>query len=216
MDPQKFSWIPNGFSLDEVNQKVPLNKQAESQLPQGKFIVGYTGTLGVANAMDVLIETAEHLQQYTDIAFVLVGMGKEKALLKAQVKNRKLSNVYFIEPIPKVEMQAMLNRFNACYIGWLDDEIYRFGIGANKIPEYLYSAKPIIHSYSGACDPVDAANAGVLAQAGSSEKVAEAVLVLYEMSKEKRKAMGDNGRKVAIDEYEYSQLGKKLASVIFK
>jgi hypothetical protein len=46
--------------------------------PKNKFIVGYTGTLGVANALDSLIEAAELLKNQADIIFILVGGGREK------------------------------------------------------------------------------------------------------------------------------------------
>lgn len=216
MNPAKFGWVPNGFSLDEVNQKIPLNENSAAKIPEGKFIVGYTGTLGVANALDTLIDAAEHLKEYSDIAFVLVGGGKEKALLQSSVMEKGLSNVTFIDPIPKVEIQAMLSRFDVCYIGWLNDQLYRFGIGANKIPEYLYSGKPVLHAYSGSCDPISEAHAGILVPAENPKKLAEAVLSLYKMSPDQRSSMGANGHKVAVEQYEYSNLASSLARVLFE
>lgn len=216
MNPAKFAWVPNGFSLDEVNQKIPLNENSAAKIPEGKFIVGYTGTLGVANALDTLIDAAEHLKEYSDIAFVLVGGGKEKALLQSSVMEKGLSNVTFIDPIPKVEIQAMLSRFDVCYIGWLNDQLYRFGIGANKIPEYLYSGKPVLHAYSGSCDPISEAHAGILVPAENPKKLAEAVLSLYKMSPDQRSSMGANGHKVAVEQYEYSNLASSLARVLFE
>ncbi|ARM83543.1 putative glycosyl transferase [Marinobacter salarius] len=216
MAPEKFTWVPNGFSMDEVNLNSPLNAKAESQLPEGKFLVGYTGTLGVANALDTLICAAEQLKGHSGIAFVLVGDGKEKPALKKLVASKALANVYFVDPIPKVEIQAMLARFDGCYIGWLDDPIYRFGIGANKIPEYLFSGKPVIHSYSGACDPVEEVGGGFRVGAEDEKQLADAVLKLYRMSPEERAAMGANGRRAALEQYEYGQLADKLSKVLFE
>ncbi len=216
MAPQKFTWVPNGFSMDEVNLNCPLNANAESQLPKGKFIVGYTGTLGVANALDTLIFAAEELKGHSDIAFVLVGSGKEKLALQKLVASKALANVYFVDPIPKVEIQAMLARFDGCYIGWLDDPIYRFGIGANKIPEYLFSGKPVIHSYSGACDPFEEVGGGFRVGAEDEKQLADAVLKLYRMSPEERAAMGANGHRAALEQYEYGQLADKLSKVLFE
>ncbi|ENM3835788.1 glycosyltransferase family 4 protein [Vibrio cholerae] len=215
MNPAKFSWIPNGFSLDEVNQKISLNENSAAKIPEGKFIVGYTGTLGVANALDTLIYAADSLKEYSDIVFVLVGGGKEKALLQSIVIGKGLRNVIFIDPVPKVEIQAMLSRFDVCYIGWLNDQLYRFGIGANKIPEYLYSGKPVLHAYSGACDPIKEAKAGLQVRAQDSEQLADAVLSLYQMPAEERLAMGENGRKAALKQYEYGQLANQLIKVLF-
>ncbi|MBR9830377.1 MAG: glycosyltransferase family 4 protein [Oceanospirillales bacterium] len=215
LEPYKFTWVPNGFSLDEVNQNTPLNEKAASQLPQGKFIVGYTGTLGVANAMYVLLEAAVRLQQHTDIAFVLVGDGKEKAVLQAQAKKEGLSNVFFIEPIPKVEIQAILSRFDACYIGLTKDSLFRFGVSPNKLFDYLYAARPIIYGVeSGEYNPVEVAKAGIKIPAEDAELLANAVLTIYQMSAEDRELMGGNGHQAVIETYEYGSLAKKLASVL--
>lgn len=215
MRRDKFAWVPNGFSMDEVSLNVPLNTKAESQLPKDKFLVGYTGTLGVANAMNTLIAAAERLKEHHDLAFVMVGDGKEKPALRQLVDQKGLSNVYFVDPIPKVEIQAMLARFDGCYISWLNDSLYRFGIGANKIPEYLFSGKPVIHSYSGACDPIEEVGAGLRIPAEDDKQLADAVLSLYKMEREERAAMGANGKRAAMEQYEYSQLAKRLADVLF-
>jgi glycosyltransferase involved in cell wall biosynthesis len=165
--------------------------------------------------MSTLIDAAKRLEKYPDIAFLIVGDGKEKPALQQLVEKKGLTNVYFVDPIPKVEIQAMLARFDGCYIGWLNDSLYRFGIGANKIPEYLFSGKPVIHSYSGACDPIEEAEAGLRIPAEDDKQLADAVLSLYEMAREERAAMGTNGKRAAVEQYEYSQLAKKLAGVLF-
>lgn len=215
LDREKFTWVANGFSLDEVNQNIQLSQTVEQQLPRDRFIVGYTGTLGFANSLDTLIEAAEILKECRDIAFVLVGNGKEKIILQALVHEKQLTNVTFIEPIPKVQIQAMLNQFDTCYLGWLKEELYRFGIGANKIPEYMYSGKPVIHAYSGACDPIVEFRVGLSTEAENSQALADTILKLYEMSEEQRDQIGANGRKVALEQYEYGMLAKKLEGVLF-
>ncbi|MGM0984085.1 MAG: glycosyltransferase family 4 protein [Pseudomonadota bacterium] len=217
MDRDKFSWVPNGFSLAEVNQKVPLNTDAASQVPEQKFIVGYTGTFGVANSLETLIDAADSLRSYTEIAFVLVGDGKSKKALKEQVAEKGLDNVYFIDPIPKVEIQAMLSRFDACYIGLTRDPLFRFGVSPNKLFDYFYSGKPVIYGIdSGEYRPVEESKAGVQILAEDPQQLADAVLKLYNLPVEERAARGGNGRKAAMEQYEYGQLAEKLASVLFQ
>jgi len=109
-----------------------------------------------------------------------------------------------------------LSQFDACYIGWRKDSLYQFGIGANKIPEYFFSGKPVIHSYSGACDPISEYSAGIQIPAQDQKKLAEAVLKLHQMTAEERGFMGANGRKAALEQYEYRQLAEQLADVLFK
>lgn len=211
----KFTWVPNGISFDEVSKIVPLNVCTKAKLPNNKFVVGYTGTMGVANSLELLIEAAFILREYDDIAFVMVGEGKEKNALKFLVESKGLSNITFIDSIAKVEIQSMLAHFDACYIGWRDEPLYQYGIAANKIYDYLYSGKPILHSYSGKCDPVKEAKAGITVPAQDKNKLANAILELYSMPQIERDEMGGNGRNAAISTYEYGKLADKLAGVLF-
>lgn len=212
--PEKFVWLPNGFSVDEVANPEPLSTEETSWVPANKFKIGYTGTLGMANDLDVLIAAAGLLRGYEDIVFVLVGKGKEKPRLQRLVQEKGLRNVVFVDPIAKVRVQSMLSRFDVCFIGWRKESLYRFGIGANKIPEYFFSGRPVLHAYSGKGDPVGEAGAGLTVAAGDAAAVARAVLFLRDMSPERRAEMGGKGRAFAVARYEYGALAARLAEVM--
>lgn len=215
LDRAKFHWIPNGISLEEVTHREPLNIDIINQIPNDKFIVGYTGTIGVANAIDDLIEAAKSLsKQQKDIHFVLVGAGKEKEDLVNKVKSLGLSNVTFIDAIPKKQIQSMLAYFDVCYIGWQKNSLYRFGIAPNKLPEYLFSAKPIIHAFSGKGDVVELANAGIRIEAEDPELIVDAVIQLYSLSDSERHEMGDNGKNYVIQNLDYTKIAEKLVNVV--
>ncbi|MXP40275.1 glycosyltransferase [Altererythrobacter soli] len=215
MDPTKFHWIPNGFSLGGAANPVSLPAEVQGQLPKGKFVVGYAGTLGLANALDNLLAAAERLRERDDIAFVLVGDGREKARLQAEVRTRGLHNVTFLDPVPAGMVQSLLAEFGACFIGWNETPLYRFGIAANKIFDYLYSGRPIIHSYSGAYDPVAEYDAGLTVEAERPDALAEAILELRMMPPEKRQQLGSNGRRAVMERHEYGMLAGRLEEVLF-
>lgn len=213
LDERKFSWIPNGFSLSEVSQKIPLPLELETQIPKDRFIVGYTGTIGVANCLDSLVLAAEILKDEEKIFFVVVGEGKEKPHVMKMAQEKGLKNILFLDPIHKSLIPAMLEKFDACFIAWKDVALYRFGIGANKIPEYLQSARPIIHAYSGACDPITEYGAGITVPAEDHQAMAQAITKIHQMSPEERAQMGARGHQAALDHYEYSSLAAKLSSI---
>ena len=216
MDRSKFNWIPNGFSLEEVELKSPLNNNSAAKLPANKFLIGYTGTMGAANALDTLIDSAEQLKYDLDVAFVLVGEGKEKVVLQQRVNEMGLNNVIFIDSIPKIQIQSMLSQFDACYIGLTKDPLFRFGVSPNKLFDYLYSGKPIIYGIdSGEYQPVGEVGAGIQIPAENSECLTKAVLDLKSMSPEERLQLGINGREAALEQYEYKKLSDSFASVLF-
>lgn len=215
MSAQKFTWVPNGISKDEVETSEPLSAETSSKLPQGKFIVGYAGTIGAANSMGILIKAAQILRNETDIAFVLVGQGREKKDLQNEVKQSELENVYFIDAIPKKQIQTMLSHFDVCFLAWQKSALYKFGTSANKLFDYLYSARPVLNSYTGAGDVVIQYGAGLSTEAQDSEAVAKAILTLRDMPESERTQMGKNGRKSVLEYHEYGSLAKKMEQVLF-
>lgn len=214
-DEDKFYWIPNGFSLREMKDIKPLTKDILKMIPQDKFIIGYTGTIGVANATDDLIKAADILHKYKKLHFLIVGDGKEKTNLKNLAQDKKLDNITFINSIPKKQVQSIIKHFNICFLGSQNKNIYRFGVAPNKIPEYLYSGKPIIFAYSGNGDPIESNKAGLTVEAGSPEAIANAILEIYSLPLSQQLKMGDNGHNLAINKYEYKSLAEKIAKIIF-
>ena len=216
LDTHKFHWIPNGVSLEEVSQKQELSSETLAQLPQNKFIIGYTGTIGIANAIDDLIEAAQILSNNTQLHFVLVGSGKEKENLVQKVRSLGLQNITFIDAIPKKQIQSMLELFDICYIGWQKNSLYRFGIAPNKLPEYLYAGKPIIHAFSGKGDIVQQAQAGITIEAEDPQAIVGAVQQLYTLTEEQRLQLGASGKQFVLQHLEYAMIAEKLENIVFK
>ena len=217
MKPEKFAWVPNGFLKEEVESAQPLEQSTLNQIPKDKFIVGYAGTLGIANALDSFIRAANELKGYSEIAFVLVGNGKLKQRLQQQVNELGLTNVYFVDAIPKRQVQSLLKVFNVCYIGLTKDPLFRFGVSPNKLFDYLYAGKPILYAIdSGRYTPVTDSQSGIQIEPENVEHIVDGVLKLYNMSPEERAVMGQNGHQEAVQSYEYGSLTKKLASILFK
>jgi glycosyltransferase involved in cell wall biosynthesis len=134
--------------------------------------------------------------------------------LEAAAAARGLENVQFIETIPKVMVQSMLEEFDVCYIGWLKSPLYEYGISANKLFDYLYSGRPIVHAYSGAYDPVEVYGAGVTVPAEDPASLAAAILQLRNLPEEQRRRMGENGQRAAIQHHEYGTLALQLEAVL--
>lgn len=212
LEKSKFNYIPNGISIDEVNQIEKIDEKTIKQIPKDKFIVGYAGTFGIANALDSFIESAKILKNNDNIAFVLVGDGKEKEKLLELAKG--YSNIYFVDSVKKNQVQSVLKYFDVCYIGWKNENIYNYGISANKIFDYMYSEKPILHSYSAKNDIVQLSNSGINVEAENSQAILEGVLELYNMSMIERKRMGDNAKKYVFENHDYSYLAKKLIEIL--
>lgn len=212
--PYNFYWIPNGFSIDEFSNPEPLDSTILEAFPKDKFIVGYTGTLGKANALDALLDSAEQLKNNQNIAFVIIGKGKESKELLYQIKTRNLDNVYYLGSVSKRAIPNILSLFDVCYVGFLDIPLYRYGSSLTKLPEYLASKKPIVYASSSPFQPIKDANAGISVKAERPNEIAKAILELYAMPVSQRKEIGENGFNLAMNEYEYRALTQKLERIL--
>ncbi|MFW2585301.1 glycosyltransferase family 4 protein [Aliarcobacter butzleri] len=213
LEESKFNYIPNGILIDEMNQIEELDEKIVKQIPKDKFIVGYAGTFGIANALDSFIEAAKISKNYENIAFVLVGDGKEKEkLLKL---SEGYSNIYFVDTVKKNQVQSVLKSFDICYIGLKKDPLFKYGVSPNKLFDYMYSEKPILYAIdSGDFKPISEINAGFNIDSENPQAILEGVLELYNMSKEERKKMGKNAKKYVIKNHDYKYLAKKLSKVL--
>ena len=215
MDRVKFNWIPNGFSLDEIENTEPLSDDVQRQLPAGKFIVGYTGSIGKANSLDTMVEAAAKLRDHKNLAFVIVGHGQERDRIVRKIDDLGLTNITVIGTIPKRQVQSVLAHFDACYIGLTRDPLFRFGVSPNKLFDYLISSKPILYGIdSGNYRPVEQIGAGFNVAPEDPDALADAVLKLMRLTPEERAQMGERGRRVALEDYEYDKLAKKMEGVL--
>jgi glycosyltransferase involved in cell wall biosynthesis len=208
MSEDKFSFIPNGIFIDN-QEKEELSQEIKNKIPENKFIVGYTGTIGIANALEYLIETAILMKNNMDVYFVIVGNGGVKEKLEKKVFAENLKNIVFIDAIPKKQIQSILELFDICYIGWHNHSLYKFGISANKIFDYMYSKKPILHSISIENDIVEKSNCGITIESENIKAIEEAILKFFNMPKNDLITLGVNGQKYVLDNHTYSSLSKK-------
>ena len=146
---KKFTWIPNGFWLKENVHSIEVKKKILSSINSQKFSITYTGTIGEANSLETLLEAMVIIKKKNHIHLNIFGKGKLLNPLKNSVKKLDLRNVHFWGEIKKNQIQSVLKNSNACILCWKKSDLYKYGVAANKLYDYLSSGTPVIQSYSG-------------------------------------------------------------------
>lgn len=214
LQKQKFTHIPNGICVSEAEKPEPLSEEVKAAIPEGRFLVGYCGTLGKANAVNKLIETARLTQKgFPDIFYVIVGEGTEKERLRRLSAEYHLNNVQILDGIPKRQVQSFLKICHVIAIIWNDTPLYRYGISPNKLFDYMYSQRPVIQAVKAGNDILRDSGCGITCEA-SPEAIREAVLKLRALSETDREKMGRRGRQYVLEYHEYSKLAKEFIKVI--
>ena len=177
------------------------------------FIVGYLGGHAISNSLDSFVDAAKILSDKR-IAFVLVGNGVEKQRLVQRVADENINNVFFFEPIPKLQVPNLLSLMDLLFIGWKKNPLYRFGISPNKIFDYEMSGKPIVHAVDAANDPVAEAGCGISVEPENAEAIADAIMKLTSMPKEDLQILGGKGQEFVLKNHTYSVLADKFIKVM--
>lgn len=86
------------WAIFQDNNKVEkqLNPFIEQHNLKGKFIVQYSGNIGLSHKVEVMLALAEKMQYNESVLFQIIGRGPRVAVLKKQVSERKLSNCQFL------------------------------------------------------------------------------------------------------------------------
>lgn len=219
LDPDRFVHVPHGITLEEQcipgelpmeHKKILMNLKTE-----GRFLIGYTGAHGIANSLDTVIDAAK-LCANQNIAFVLVGQGPEKEKLQTEVDQSGLSNVVFLPAVNKVLVPSILNFFDGCIIAWQKNRLYRFGISPNKLMDYMWAGKPVIHAVEAGNDPVKEAGCGISVPPEDPQAIADAIQTLAGMSAAEREAMGQRGKEYVMKHHDYKVIAKQFLAVFKK
>jgi len=83
------------FQNNEKRSKLENPFIREHKL-EDKFVVQYSGNIGLTHKVELMVKLAERMQDYPDILFQIIGRGSRVAALKKLVADKKLGNCQFL------------------------------------------------------------------------------------------------------------------------
>ena len=173
--PEKVTLIANGVEAKLFSAR---NDSALVRIGfslQNKFVVTYAGALGMANDLDTLIRAADRLRSRTDIHFLLVGDGKERERLQAEVSRRALENITFAGPRPKQQIPEVLAASDACVAILKNIPMFRTTY-PNKVFDYMAAGRPTVLAIDGVIrDVIEASQGGIFSPPGDDAALAGAI-----------------------------------------
>lgn len=179
------TWIANGVDLE-------LMPPPQPPMSNDMFTVMYTGSHGLSDALDSVLDAAAILDKKAPGGFFFrfVGEGPGKAALCERARVEKINNVVFESPVPKQAVFKLLQKADAFIIAAKKTDLYRYGISPNKLHEYMAAARPTVFAASSNNNPVMEASAGITVAPEDAESIAQALVDLAVMSIGDRWKMG--------------------------
>lgn len=189
----KIHVIKNGVDLSAFSPR-PVSMNLIRRLDaEGKFVVSYIGTVGMAHAVDKIIEVAEQLRDVPDILFLIVGEGAQKKTVQKMVREKGLPNVTVLPGVSKEKVADYYALTDLNLVTLRGTPLFKTVI-PSKIFEIMAMARPILCSVDGECRKIiEKAGCGVFAEPENVEHTVH-VIRKFRQEKELLSAMGKNGR----------------------
>lgn len=204
---------PLGFEPNNyVEEDLSLNNPFEKLIPDDKVIIGYAGSMGISNGLDIFIKAIKSMNSYTNIHFLLVGSGDLKE--KFQNSLSENTNVTFLPRIEQNQVKYFLNNCDILYLSTQNSKVWDFGQSMNKVVEYMLAAKPIIATYTGFPSMINEANCGIFLNTTKHQDLVNTFVKYALMSNGEREALGKNGRNWIFDNRKYNKLASDYLEII--
>ncbi len=213
----KLIMIPNAadFSLsDEILTTFDRDAFRKQHDLEGHFIITYVGAHGVANHLEQILLAGKALED-TNVLFLLIGQGMEKARLIKLAENMGVKNVRFIDSVPKKDVfkYIIASEMGASVLKRVDTfkTVY-----SNKTFDYFSCKKPILMAIDGVSrELVEDAKAGTYIEPENTLEY-NRIIREYLNNPKRLEEEGENGYKFAKQNFDREFLASKYSKEIEK
>ena len=210
--PDRIAYFPNAYIPEQfASTETAAETKALVERIAGGFSVVFAGNLGVAQSLDTILDAAERLRVAdVPVRFFFVGSGSRSDWLKDQLRQRKLTNVEVSGRFPSESMGLIYAEASALLVSLRDEPIFALTI-PSKVQGYLAAGRPVIASLNGeGARVIRDANAGFACRAGDGDALANAITALFNLDKDARQELGENGRLYAEQHFSLDRLAQDL------
>lgn len=200
--------IPNAADVE-------LFKPGSNRSQGPRIRAVFTGTHGLANGLDSVLDAAGELRQRGDdlVQIDLIGDGKLKASLKERAQAEGLSSVTFVDPLPKTALANILSEADVGLMILANVPAFYYGTSPNKFFDYLASGLPVICNYPGwVSDLITEHQCGIAVAPGDPEAFADALQAIAS-DPVRRRTMGMNARTLA-KRFDREELAEQFVDIL--
>jgi colanic acid biosynthesis glycosyl transferase WcaI len=214
LSSEKISIVENGVEPDLFSPRVS-NAQLRRELgAEGKFVVGYIGTIGMAHGLETVVAAATELQRTAPhVLFLMVGDGSDKERVVNLARSQGLSNMRFVGQQPREKIPDFISVSDACLVLLKKSELFKTVI-PTKMLEFMSCERPVILGVDGQARKItDQAGAGVYIEPENAAALVQ-VIAQLDANPVLRETLGRNGRRHIIEYFSRQQKAKAYIGVL--
>ena len=208
---QNIALIPNGCDCKLFSPENANRSEAEQRGWNDRFVVGYAGLIGLAQGINLYVESADRLRDDDRFAFLVIGDGPELESNRARAEELELDNIVFLGSRPKVQMPELVSSFDCSIIPL---KYFIPGALPSKIYETMACRVPVVLAAEG--DPkdlVERADSGIIVSYDSVDTIVDALKQLAD-SEELRERLGNNGREFAKKYHDRDSIAQQMLATL--
>jgi len=180
---------------------------------EGKFVVLYSGNLGISHPLESVIEVASKLKD-KNIVFLFIGNGGKKPILEKMAKEMELKNVKFLPYQDKEVLSYSLSSGDVAIVT-MEEGIEGLSVPC-KIYSFLAAGRPILGTVSKKSEVsliVEKANCGFIVEPNDVDKISSAIEYVYN-NPNLLIEFSENARKFFYSNFARSKTTKRYFEVI--
>ena len=204
-------YFPN-WAEYEIEQNIN-NKEIDIILPQNKFIIMYTGNIGVAQNFNSLLTTINALKS-EEIFWVFIGGGRfKKEFIKTLEEKNLLENCLFKDQVKVSKIPSFAKHADAMFLSLKENDIFAKTVPA-KLQSYLAMKKAIIAVLQGeGANIIKMSKSGIVQENGDYLELADQIKIMVRAPKEEMIKMGDNGRSLYDNTFSQSKRRNQILNL---
>ncbi|MBQ2368252.1 MAG: glycosyltransferase family 4 protein [Bacteroidaceae bacterium] len=203
--------IKNGANTELFKPREKSQELLRKLGLEGKRVLGYVGTLGMAHKIDFLIDCVKGLDDY---ALMILGNGAEKENIQQKIESEGIKNVVLLDSVSKNEVAEYIALQDAALVNLRKSSLFTTVI-PSKIFETASMRIPIMLGVDGeAREMVEEFGAGLFYEPENREDFLEKLNTLFS-SPEVYKNCCDGGEKLAAA-YDRKRLAAEMLEIISK
>lgn len=209
--------FPNGVDLDAYEG--PLERDAVRAAfgwTPGQFVVGYAGVLGMAQALDQVVDAAKRLLDVVPLHIALFGDGPERERLARRVEAEGVTNVRLYPHQPRERMPHVQSAFDAGLVPLAKGKLFE-GARPSKMFEVMAAARPLVVCARGEAasiaEEVPGGPAGVVVPPEEPEALARGLRWLVEHDPEAAE-MGHRGRALVEARFDRERIAAEVERLL--
>ena len=210
---EKISVIENGVETQLFAPEPATDLRMELGV-EGKFVVSYIGTMGMAHGLETILAAATQLRDTNPgIVFLILGEGADKDRIVALARERGLHNLRFVAQQPRQEIPAYICASDACLVLLKKTDLFKTVI-PTKMLEFMSCARPVVLGVDGQARTIlEEARGGLVIEPENSVALASAICCLA-ANREMARQLGQNGREHMVHKYSRRQTAEKYIGVL--